>query len=255
MISKSVFKKRLMMLLCAGIFSGCQNDLYDKKSAKDLYAEAYASWEKNQFKRALEAFEEVERQHPYSDHAGQALLMAGECALKSKQYSRGITSLDMFIRMHPTSDFIEKAFYLRALCYDENRGHMMNDLSNARNALQAFDGLLNRFPKGQYVKEAEKRRAHLARFLAEKDLKIAVFYKNQNNLSAALHHLSFVDKCGDDSGLGPKVLYETACCFHSLGMRLAAQRICDRMRSIYPKHTLTLEAVHRCKNKTDIANK
>lgn len=242
------------MVFCAVIFSGCQNDLHDKKSAKDLYAEAYASWEKKQFKRALDAFEEVERQHPYSDHAGQALLMAGECALKAKQYSRGITSLDMFIRMHPTSESIEKAFYLRALCYDENRGHMLNDLANARNALQAFDGLLNRFPKGRYVKEAEKRRAHLVRFLAEKDLKMAVFYKNQNNLSAALHHLSFVDKCGDESGLGPKVLYETACCFHSLGMHLAAKRMCDRMRSIYPNHTLTLEAVHRCKNKTGVVN-
>jgi len=232
------------------LLGGCQHDPHAKKSARELYDKAHKAFQSKKFKTALAAFEEVERQHPYSDQAGQALLMAGECALESKQYTSGITSLDLFVGLHPTSSDIQKALYLRALCYYDSRGELLKDLSNARNALQAFDEFLNRFPKGQYHQEMTSKKKNLLHFFSQKNLNIARFYKRQKNFSAALHHLSLMNQCGDDKNtLHPESLYEVVDCFHALGMYLAAQRICHCMNRDYPKDLWTEKARQQCKSK------
>src|SRR5436309_15363802 len=96
-------------------FSGCGTGaLWDKFTAKDdtfveepadkLYNEGlYLMNEKKDVKAANKKFEEVDRQHPYSDLARKSLLMSAYASYQAGDYDGCIGSASRYVTLHPGS--------------------------------------------------------------------------------------------------------------------------------------------------------
>ena len=67
-----------------------------------LYNRAADSFSKQEYKSAIEEFEEVERQHPYSDWATKAQVMAAFSAYKAAEFDDAVDIIDRFVKLHPT---------------------------------------------------------------------------------------------------------------------------------------------------------
>src|SRR5687767_11920751 len=70
-----------------------KKDLPADEPAEKLYNEGvFLVNEKRDYKEAIKRFEEVDRQHPYSEWARKALLMAAYSSYQAKQYDETVAA-------------------------------------------------------------------------------------------------------------------------------------------------------------------
>ncbi len=98
----------LGVVLAAVVLGGCS--LFDKDLPLSddppdrLYNEGlYLLNSKHDFKAAAKKFEEVDRQHPYSEWARKSLIMSAYAYYESQQYDEAITSAKRYVTLHPGS--------------------------------------------------------------------------------------------------------------------------------------------------------
>ena len=97
-------------LLALALVAACGDDKEDdidtlakkNESVDVLYDRARETYAKKGYKKAIEEFEEVERQHPYSEWAPRGQIMAAYSAYKAGDFDDAISILDRFVKLHPT---------------------------------------------------------------------------------------------------------------------------------------------------------
>ena len=82
----------------AGVLAGCAGtgtgeEEYVERPAEELYAEAQALLDEQDYREAAKAFEEVERQHPYSQWAVRGQLMAAFAYYQGQFYPDAVATL------------------------------------------------------------------------------------------------------------------------------------------------------------------
>src|SRR5688572_25619985 len=82
---------------------GPKEEMFDQPADK-LYNEGlYLLNVKRDIKEAAKRFEEVDRQHPYSEWARKALIMAAYTYYTGGAYEESITAARRYIQLHPAS--------------------------------------------------------------------------------------------------------------------------------------------------------
>ena len=104
-----------------------------------LYRDALETAVGGDPKAAAPKFEEVERQHPYSELATRAQIMAAWSFYEANQYARAISALDRFVELNPADSSVEYAYYLKALSYYEQIVDVERDAEMTKLSLAAFE--------------------------------------------------------------------------------------------------------------------
>ena len=113
----------LVSMTAALILAGCsssnrkQDLAYIEKPVEQLYNEAAKSLDRKQWARAALEFQEVQRQHPYSEWAERAMLMTAYVQYRSKQYNEVLASAQQYTALYPSSDSSAYAYYLIGLTH------------------------------------------------------------------------------------------------------------------------------------------
>src|SRR5271154_5613390 len=118
------------ILLCPLILGGCGSDdkaAYVERPVEELYNSAMDQMADESYSAAAKAFDEVERQHPYSVWANKAQLMAAYAYYENNKFDDAINALDRFIQLHPSHHDVAYAYYLKALCYYEQIADVARD--------------------------------------------------------------------------------------------------------------------------------
>lgn len=216
----------LSVLVLAGFLTACASD--DDKEMPDrpveeLYNEATDFMDKKEYSDAARSFEEVERQHPYSQWATRAQLMTGFAYYQGMRYDEAIAALDQFIRVHPGNDSVAYATYLRALCDYERLADVRRDQSFARNALKQLETVISRFPNTPYAKDAVLKVALVNDHLAGAEMEVGRGYLNQKLYTAAIGRFRIVvDKYQTTSHV-PEALHRLVECYLALGIASEAK--------------------------------
>ncbi|HSK41232.1 MAG TPA: outer membrane protein assembly factor BamD, partial [Arenibaculum sp.] len=124
--------------------SSTEEEPYVERPVEQIYQEAAAELDGESFIEAARLFDEVERQHPYSQWATRAQLMAAFAHYQALQYDDAIIALDRFIQLHPGSDDIAYAYYLKALSYYEQITDVRRDQRITEQALAALGEVVRR---------------------------------------------------------------------------------------------------------------
>src|SRR5580692_7973537 len=83
---------------------GKKDDEYIDEPADKLYNEGlYLLNDKGSPKEAAKKFEEVDRQHPYSDWARKSLIMSAYAYYEGGEYEDSITAAKRYVTLHPGS--------------------------------------------------------------------------------------------------------------------------------------------------------
>src|ERR1700709_1852745 len=118
------------LIVLAAPLGGCgSGSLWDKFFAKDdtfveepadkLYNEGlFMMNNRKDPKGASKKFEEVDRQHPYSDWARKSLLMSAYAFYSAGDYDSSIGAATRYVTPHPGSPDAAYAQYLIAASYD-----------------------------------------------------------------------------------------------------------------------------------------
>ena len=195
------------------------DDAYQERPVELLYAAGADRMDKHQWSSASQYFDEVERQHPYSEWARRAILMEAFAHYEANQYDDAIAAADRFISLYPGSPNAPYAYYLKAQCYFEQIVDVQRDQGYTTQAQASFREVQKRFPTTQYAVDARLKQDMLLDQLAGKEMSIGRWYLKQGlPLSAIDRFKAVVDKYQTTSHT-PEALYRLVEANLTLGLR------------------------------------
>lgn len=189
-ILRNLWGVGLMAILVAGCAK--DKDTYEEKPAEELYNKALVLLEDKEYSKAATAFDEVERQHPYSNWAIQSQLMSAYAYYEAQKYERAIAAVESFIQLHPAHPDAAYAHYMQGLCYFEQIADAARDQTVTELALDAFAELIRRFPDSMYAKDARLRIDLLKNNLAAREMDVGRYYQRRSVPAAALNRFRTV---------------------------------------------------------------
>jgi outer membrane protein assembly factor BamD len=217
-----------VLVATATILVGCSGngdeEEYVERPVEELYNEAQDLLQDGSPQQAGQAFEEVERQHPYSLWATRAQLMSAYAFYEANSYDEAIAAAERFIELHPGHQDVAYAYYLIGISYYEQISDVGRDQKMTEQALQAFDELVRRFPDSRYARDGQLK-ADLARdHLAGKEMAIGRYYLRRGQYVAAINRFRSVVDGYQTTTHVPEALHRLTEAYLSLGLEQEAQK-------------------------------
>lgn len=224
-----------LALLALAACAGDKNkETVTEESADVLYNRAAAALDSKNYREATRYFEEVERQHPYSEWATQSQLMAAYASYEGQDYDAAIIALDRFIELHPGHQNVDYAYYLRALCFYEQISDVRRDQEMTQLALESFDALMRLFPNSRYARDANLKRDLTLDHLAGKEMEIGRYYLNRGQVTAAINRFRNVITNYQTTTHVPEALHRLVESYLALGLKQEALHVASVLGHNYP---------------------
>ena len=143
-------------------------------------------------KKAVEKFQEVDRQHPYSDWARKALLMSAYANYEAGNYEETISAAKRYITLHPGSQDAAYAEFLIASSYYNEIPDITRDQARTEKALASLEEVVRKYPTSEYADNA-KRKIQFARDqLAGKEMEVGRYYLDRKDYTGAINRFKVV---------------------------------------------------------------
>ncbi|MCZ6863548.1 MAG: outer membrane protein assembly factor BamD [Alphaproteobacteria bacterium] len=207
---------------------------YSEARVGTLYNQAMDLLLAQSYKNAAAKFDDVDRQHPYSQWANRAQLMSAYAKYRDKKYDDSIIGLDRFIQLHPNSRNIAYARYLKGQAYYEQIKDIRRDQSAARQSMKSFEELVRRNPNSRYARDARRKIDLVRDHLAGKEMDVGRFYLKRNRQLAAIGRFRTVVEKYQTTSHVPEALYRLTAAYAALGVTDEARKIAAVLGYNYP---------------------
>ncbi|HWW47840.1 MAG TPA: outer membrane protein assembly factor BamD [Xanthobacteraceae bacterium] len=223
------------MVAVAIPLSGCGTGaLWEKLSAKDdafveepadkLYNEGlYLLNEKKDPRAASKKFEEVDRQHPYSEWARKSLLMSAFAFYQSGDYDSCIGAASRYVTLHPGSSDTAYAQYLIASSYYDQIPDISRDQARTDKAIAALEEIVRKYPTSEYAGEAKRKLEGGRDQLAGKEMSVGRYYQERRDYTAAINRFKAVVTRFQTTRHVEEALYRLAESYMAIGIPGEAQ--------------------------------
>ncbi|NBB70101.1 MAG: outer membrane protein assembly factor BamD [Alphaproteobacteria bacterium] len=222
------------LLALAACGSGEEEIPYVERPAESIYTEAFNALDDENYSLASDLFDEVERQHPYSQWSTRAQIMSAFSHYQATRYDDAIVALDRFIQLHPGNQDVDYAYYLKALCYYERISDVERDQQMTVLALESLREVVNRFPETDYATDAALKIDLTRDQLAGKDMEIGRWYLRQGHWNAAINRFLSVVRNYETTTHTPEALHRMVEAYLSMGLAREAQRSAAVLGFNYP---------------------
>lgn len=193
--------RALAVAAVAASLGACSSfDLFAKKDdtppdepADRLYNEGlYLLNAKKDVRDAVKKFEEVDRQHPYSEWARKSLLMSAYAYYQAGEYDDCVNAAKRYVTLHPGSQDAAYAQYLIASSYFEEIPDVTRDQARTERALAALEEVIRKYPTTEYA-HSSKLKIEVARDqLAGKEMEIGRYYLKKKDYTGAINRFKVV---------------------------------------------------------------
>lgn len=212
------------------VLTGCQGNrnraelAYVARPVETLYNNAFNELERRRYRQAAELFDEVERQHPFSEWARRSMLMAAFANYQATRYEDAIASAQRFIALHPGSSSAPYAYYLIAISYYERIYDVGRDQSTTQQALDALQQVVQRYPNSPYARDARLKIDMTRDHLAGKDMDVGRWYlRNGFHLAAIGRFQNVIREYGTTSHV-PEALHRLVEAYVAMGVSEEARQ-------------------------------
>jgi outer membrane protein assembly factor BamD len=208
--SPGLYRLGRRLRLAAGLvvlaipLSGCGTGaLWDKFFAKDdtfveepadkLYNEGlFLMNDKHDPKGASKKFEEVDRQHPYSDWARKSLLMSAYAFYDAGDYDNCIGAATRYVTLHPGSPDAAYAQYLIAASHYDQIPDVSRDQGRTEKAIAALEEVVRKYPTSEYAVNAKAKLEGARDQLAGREMNVGRYYMEKRDYTAAINRFKIV---------------------------------------------------------------
>lgn len=235
--SRRLARAVLVSVALSGAVAACSTDeepVYVERPVEELYNTAMDHFEAQDYKSAALAFEEVERQHPYSVWATKSQLMAAYTQYLDDEYDDAIIALDRYIELHPGNKDTPYAYYLRAISYYEQISDIQRDQKITALAQQALQEVVQRYPESTYARDAGLKLDLTQDHLAGKEMAVGRYYLERGEYLAAINRFRNVVENFQTTTHVPEALHRLVESYLSLGITDEAQMAAAVLGHNYP---------------------
>jgi len=224
---KSVVRSIAIPLIIGGFLTACSSTdeevSYQEEPVQILYNRALAQLNSENYLEAARGFDEVERQHPYSVWSTKAQVMSSFAYYQSNKYDQAILAADRFIELHPGNKDVPYAYYLIAISYYEQITGVGRDQKVTRQALEALQKVVRRFPNTEYARDAQLKIDLTRDHLAGKEMEIGRYYQKSKHYVAAINRFRQVIERYQTTTHVPEALHRLTENYLALGIKDEAQ--------------------------------
>ncbi len=232
-----------IVLLAVLFLSGCVGSpapsVVNEETPEGLYLTAYSQFQETDYDKAIENFDKVEQQFPYSQWSERAQIMMAYAQYMKNAYTDALLSLERFLQLHPGNRNVPYAMYLKALCYYEQMADPTREQEMTQKADEGFKALIARFPNSVYTKDAKEKLIMIQNYLAAKELAVGRYYQKNEDYIAAMNRFQMTITHWPESTQRPEAYYRLAVCYKALGMTKQTSQIQDKMKKNYPDSVWT----------------
>jgi outer membrane protein assembly factor BamD len=221
---------RLLLVLLLALWSPACS-MFDKDvevAAEDpadrLYNEGlFLLNSKHDYKAAAKKFEEVDRQHPYSEWARKALIMTAYAYYQGKSYEEAVTAAKRYVNLHPGSGDAAYAQFLIGSSYFDQIPDITRDQGGTEKALNSLDEVVRKYPDTEYAASAKKKVEVARDQLAGKEMTVARYYQEKHDFTGAINRFKVVVTQYQTTRHVEEALERLAECYMALGIVQEAQ--------------------------------
>lgn len=197
---------------------------YQERPVELLFSTGARRLDQRRWSEAVQYFDEVERQHPYSEWSRRSILMTVYARYQGNDYNEAIAASDRFIQLYPGSPQVPYAYYMRAVSYYEQITDVARDQAATAQAQQALREVINRFPATEYASDARLKLDTANDQLAGKEMSVGRYYLRQNQPLAAVGRFRTVVDRYQTTTHAAEALYRLVEAYLMLGLADEAKR-------------------------------
>ena len=243
----------LVMVLLAAALGACSDlnlfkkeDVAPDEPADRLYNEGlYLLNVKKDYKASVKKFEEVDRQHPYSEWARKSLLMTAYANYQGNAYEECITAAKRYVTLHPGTPDAAYAEYLIAASYFDEIPDVARDQGATEKALASLEEVIRKYPNTEYAQSAKQKVMVARDQLAGREMVIGRYYLNKKDYTGAINRFKVVVTKYQTTRLVEEALMRLTEAYMALGIVSEAQTAAAVLGHNFPdsawyKHAYTL---------------
>ena len=231
LLRKPWARTTIVVGLCALALAGCAGNkkpktrlAYEERPVELLYSTGADRLDRGLWGQAVDYFQEVERQHPYSEWSRRSILMQAFAHYQSNNYSDAIADADRFIQLYPGNPSAAYAHYIKAICYFEQIVDVGRDQAATGQALDNLRDVVQRYPRTEYAADARLKIDMVNDQLAGKEMTVGRYYlRNGDTLAAIGRFRTVVDRYQTTSHT-PEALYRLVEAYLTVGLVEEAKR-------------------------------
>jgi len=172
---------------------GKKDETFVDQPADKLYNEGlYLLNNKHESTDAAKRFEEVDRQHPYSDWARKSLLMSAYAYYEARDYDSCIGAASRYITLHPGSPDAAYAQYLIAVSNFDQIPDITRDQVRTEKAIGALEEVVRKYPNSEYATNARRKLDSARDQLAGKEMLVGRYYMEKRDFTGAINRFKTV---------------------------------------------------------------
>jgi outer membrane protein assembly factor BamD len=203
---------------------GDKDPILPDEPADRLYNEGvYLLNEKKFYREAAKKFEEVDRQHPYSEWARKSLLMSAFAFYEANAYDDCINAAKRYISLHPGSEDAAYAQYLIGASYYDQIPDVSRDQSRTERAISALEEVARKYPNSEYAAQAQRKIEFARDQLAAKEMAIGRLNLQKKNFIGAINRFKVVVTQYQTTRHVEEALMRLTECYLTLGIVQEAQ--------------------------------
>jgi outer membrane protein assembly factor BamD len=177
---------------CRSSVVGTKDAYADDEPAGELYNAGLAYMNAGKLNQAIKSFDEVDRQHPYSEWARKALIMSAYASYKRGKYEDTQQTATRYLTLYPGTEDASYAQYLIAQSHYNRIPDVTRDQRSTEKALSALQDIVDRFPDSEYVTDAQQKIIQSRDQLAGKEMQVGRYYLERREYIAAMNRFKVV---------------------------------------------------------------
>ena len=225
-VRKSWLRPAIVAVFCALAVAGCSSLkpkpkarlAYEERPVELLYSTGADRMDRHLWAQAVDYFQEVERQHPYSEWSRRSILMQAFAHYQNNSYDEAIADADRFISLYPGNQAAAYAHYLKSICYFEQIVDVGRDQGSTGQALNNLQEVTSRYPHTEYATDARLKIDMVNDQLAGKEMNIGRYYLRQNDTLAAIGRFKVVIDRYQTTSHTPEALYRLVEAYLTVGL-------------------------------------
>lgn len=230
---------RAAMLLGVLVLSACAGGdepfvAEPLRPAAELYAEGMANLEAGRVRDAIDNFEALDRQYPYSANAKEGLQIIAFAEYELGDFEAALAASERFLRIYPTSEGADGMLYIKGESLLRQVPDVTRDQDVARQALQADQELLDRYPNSQYADEARLNIVAINDQLAGQEMLVGRYYLERREYVAAVNRFRLVVEEYDTTRHVEEALYRLTEAYLAMGLVAEAQTAASVLGNNFP---------------------
>ena len=220
--NKLFFSKTLLIMFLVFMVS-CSSKKkmevnYEERDLRNIYSSALKKLNDDEYQEAVNEFDEVERQHPYSLWARKSIIMSSYASYKDMDFIKAEINLKRYISLYPASDLVPYAQYLLGMCYFDQIIDEKRDQTSVYNAYQTFKIIIDRYPSTKYAKDAYFKIIFLEDVLAAKEINVGKTYLSLKKYISAVKRFKNVVNNYQTTSYVPEALHRLVEIYIILGV-------------------------------------